>query len=124
MREEGKWCTSTDGENYDSDFFDTETEAVMDYFRDNPDVEGVHVGQATMISVETVVDEESIIEMIGEHACEEWGEWAESWWEDISSNRKFREEVGEALVSLFKKHKLEPTFWSIYNAHWVERGLL
>lgn len=119
-----KWCISEDGESYDGDFFETENEAVMDYFKHQPDATGVHVGQALMVTSEMVVDEDAILEHMGEAAYENYGEWAEDWWSNIVADKELNKDVKEAIVKLLKKHKQEPSFWTILNAKWVERGLL
>ena len=112
---DGKWCISRNGEDYDNDFFDTKEEAI-EYATDNDDYncnETFFVGKAEFFKPK--IDADDIIDRISDDAYDNYGEWAEAYLHNINTVQK--SELQYKLQSVFnkwmKKYSLDPVFFRI-----------
>lgn len=121
----GQWVYSFTGEDYETEFFDTEKE-ILDYiFSDNFDevtTDGVYIAQ--IIVHESNIDKstvETIIEDLKNDAYQEGGEYAESFLEDVTD--KQQEELVELLNPIYQKwaekHNHKPNFFTVENDKYI-----
>lgn len=112
-----KWTTSTDGEIFTGEIYNTKEEAI-EALEDDFDLENGHwIGQIESIPLSSLVIGDFIVEDIQTRAQDQAGESAEDYLNDVS-----KEEVAEleqVIVDWFEKKGYVPRFYAIKNSEQV-----
>lgn len=115
MENEIVWAT--DGEAFTSS---SKEEAIDNLYFDNPSDllgETLYYGNATKPNVSILVDADDVIEMLGERAYDNYGEWAETF-PDLSKNDIKDKAAIDALDAYLKAWITENcpvNFWTVEN---------
>jgi len=112
MTEDKKWCTSSDGEHYDSECFETKEEAIADR-KNGYGGDPFYVGQVRKIYTTQLFDVDWMLDSMSERAQEEAGDAAEDYLCVLTKEQK--EDLEKTIENWFKNNGLEPTFWGIEN---------
>lgn len=117
--EEGKWCYSFNGENFEGDFETKERaieEAIFYYKDDERDEDFIWVGQTK--SVSTSVNVDGILEYLAEEAYDQAGEYAEGYLDNVTvgDQRMLESRMNEVLMSWMNEFKYEPRFFTVINS--------
>lgn len=115
--EDKKWCTSKDGEHYNSEVFDTREEAIKDGLKGYGGGD-FWVGQIAKISIYQLFDVQCVIDSMQEQASELAGDAAEDYLTFMK--KKDRKELEVTITRWFKKHDYEPDFYGIENIEEVK----
>lgn len=112
IKENKKWCTSSDGEHYNGEPFNTKEDAISDgklvYGGDD-----FYVGQIVQIYSSQLFDVDWMLDSMNERAQDEAGDAGEDYLCDVTKEQK--EDLEKTLEKWFKKNGLEPTFFGIEN---------
>ena len=112
---------SNDEETFNYDSVDEAVEALISESSDIKvgDFVSVYSGESESVSVKAYVPD--VMELIGEMAYDDMGEFADSF---PDSSREVDKEIQDAVESLvadlFDKHKLNPSFYKVKNQKCIE----
>lgn len=108
----GKWAYSGNGENYSGNF-DTKEEAIAEGRASCHSDFDVAQGRDHQPMISAV----SVLEQLGEDACEDCGEAAEGWLSDVSKEQiaNLETRLNNALCDWMNDNSLNPNFYSIEN---------
>ena len=127
MREKEEWCYCINTQNYhsgeyNSDTFDSKEECIKEaleeakIYIDRAKLHSVYIAKCERVKVEQLFKIEDILEQIGEHCYEEYGEYAENYNDELQSIKPTAiKEANDFLHGWAKKHNLEPSFWTVYG---------
>lgn len=117
-----EWYHSRNGENFSSSAFSTKEEAIADG-KEYHDGESFWVGQsAPYEDYLEHFDADTVFDDLVNNACEEVGEVAEDWLDNIAPEEKMKlqDVLNAALVGWMKETKEEPIFYRIINIEKVD----
>lgn len=127
--ENNNYCWSYDGENFnefDYDEVKTEEQAIAAAQKIIAETNrNVYIGVAHHVGIDDVLPDlaDTVIDIIGNHAYDEYGEYAEDYLSDVSDDAEIELniELCKVVKKWAKKHKYEPTFFRVGNTkHVVE----
>lgn len=120
-KEENKWVYSLDGENFDSDYFNSKAEC-LDYCYKNELKDGnekVWIGQCQPHTITDFVDYEATVEQARCMAEDNCGEPAEDYLSELDGNSEdmmyARAEFNKFIEDWATKYGLQPGFYSVIN---------
>lgn len=126
MKKDNQWFISTDGEIYNhGDGHDTKEKAITAFKEQlkTGDYEDVKrngcfwVGQAYPYYPGSFFSVDSILEDMNCNACDNAGEVAENYLEEVTHVQK--DELENLIIGWFEKHGLQPDFYGIENTEKV-----
>lgn len=129
MKEQMEWCYcivvkggynhgefhSLDATNYE----DAKKEA-LEYAEGYVDAEerivSIEIAKSQLFSVESFFKADSLLDYIEDYILNEEGEYAEPYANELYSvPAEAKQELTDLMVSWARKHKLEPTFYRVYD---------
>ena len=119
----GKWCYSHDEEHFYGDF-DTKEEAIEEaiYALDETgaDFAMIWVGEEADISIHLCAH--VVLDQLAEDAYEEAGEHAEKFLQHVEKEHEeeLEKELNQVIKTWMKKHKYEPTFYTVKNVEEIK----
>lgn len=113
------WCHSSDGENFNSDDFETREDCIADA-TENYGYTSFYIGQAVDFKPHIYIDD--LLERMNEQACEQCGEYAENYLYYVSDKDKkeLSDKLNEVFQAWAKKTGNEPTFFTVDNVEKIE----
>lgn len=113
------WCHSSNGEDFNSDTFETREECIKDA-TENYGYTSFYIGHS--IGYMPCIDIGVVLEQLNEESCEQCGEYADDYLYHVSDEDK--NELSDQLNAVFqawaKKTDNEPTFFAVYNIEKIE----
>lgn len=111
-----KWCFGEDSENFRGEY-DTRDEAIKEGKKEVD--EALTVGKMYRPIVST--DVEIIIEDIQENMCDEYGDAADGYLNDITGIQKqeLEQEFDKVLDTWIKKYKFQPDFYGVKDIEYI-----
>ncbi|KIN79756.1 hypothetical protein SD74_19155 [Clostridium botulinum] len=116
--------TDTDSEIWSSDIEGNSREDViadgMEYAKEEG-LASFRIGQCISVSIPTL-DTDSILEDAYDQIYDEVGESAEGFLDDVTSEqeKELEDKLNEVFYNWIKKHKLEPTCYTVINNEIIE----
>jgi len=80
--------------------------------------DSIYIGNPVKISLGQLIDVDILMEQMNEKACDEVGEYAEDYLDDVGS--EFRDELLNLIANWFEEKGLAPTFYSVDNVQHYE----
>lgn len=117
--EKCEYCYSWDGEMYYGQY-KSEQEALNEAKKDRKDAKQVYVGTCTDPILRWSINEEDIIESIGENLCEDVGEAAENFEITIEQEIELAKMIDETVEAWIKQEQIKPSCYKVLDGHIVE----
>lgn len=115
-----KYSYSLDEEHYTGQY-DSVEDAKENGFNDNPDNDSLWIGENLLMTAHNFVNAMNLLESIVENACDECGECAEDWMDDLIKNKEKRSEL-KALIGNWIEANDPVRFWTVDNVVRINRN--
>lgn len=95
-------------------FYATAEEARTNGFDNDPDADIIYVGENIKFTAHDFISAQNILEEILESACDECGENAEDWLDDLLKNKDKKAELTK-LIGDWLEANAKVNFWAVKN---------
>jgi hypothetical protein len=120
--EVGQWVWSFSEDIFTSSAYDTKEEAIEAAKMECDHLDSFFVGQVAPVSINTGVNIEGILEVIGERAYDEVGEVAADYLYDVKREHSqiLEDRLDKVIADWMKEFDYTPSFFKVTNLERVE----